>query len=186
MLQRETNRSPGPVRRWLRDATADVHARTDAVFGAFDLGCPQALACFLAAQHAALASAERELRAHDARDWADVVARRLDAIRSDLDVAPNIAVSLRTPEPLGVAYVVAGSLHGTSVLRTRYRDANPDQDVPRFFSAADWKPMWADVLASLERRGEDAAVLLSARRTFEAFSRAGEAVAAPAHLEPAA
>ena len=174
------------MRCWLRGATADSHDLTDAVFGAFDLACVRGFERFLTAQHAGLSSAERELRAHDARDWADVVARRLDAIREDLGRTPRLRVPLRTPEPIGIAYVVAGSLHGTSVLRGRYLERNPGRALPRFFSAMDWKPMWADVLARLERRGEDAAVLLSARRTFEAFSRAGEAVAAPAHLEPAA
>ena len=189
MHYRERSRAPGSTRDWLRSATAEDHASTDAVFGAFDFARPDAFARFLLAQQAGLAAAETELRAHGACRWSETVARRLDAICEDLDslgAKTTFTVPLRTPEPIGIAYVVAGSLHGTSVLRTRYRKLNPDAPLPRFFEAGDWKPMWADALSALERHGQNPAILTSARATFDAFTRAGEIATMRSRLEPAA
>ena len=189
MRQRETSRTRGHTRNWLRGATAKAHTRTDAVFGAFDFARPDAFARFLLAQQAGLAAAETELRAHGACHWAETVARRLDAICEDLDslgAKTTFTVPLRTPEPIGIAYVVAGSLHGTSVLRTRYRKLNPDARLPRFFEAGDWKPLWADALSALERHGRNPGILASARATFAAFTRAGEIATVRSRLEPAA
>ena len=171
------------TRVWLREETAPAHDRVDRAFSAFDLARDPDLFAFLRAQGAGLAAARAALEAHGRGDWAAVLDARLSAIAHDLGekLTPTIS-PLHVSEPAGVAYVCAGSLHGTAVLRARVQRLRPGRCVPRFFDGRGWKPMWAEVLSELESLGRTEALLASANATFAAFA---EAAHTQLHVEAA-
>ena len=154
----------------LKTRTLHAHDRVDAAFSAFDIAHPHGLTAFLRAQSMGLTTCADALRAFGPPVWADAATRRRDAVRFDLSALgyapdtpdatlPSIlleprSVRQRSLAALGIGYVVAGSLHGTAVLRgqwgrTARRDLFPEGFTPLFFEGAAWKPMWANIMSLL-------------------------------------
>ena len=163
------------AREVLRDATDGEHARVDAAFSALDLASRDGRAAFLAAQVSGLEAA-LELFGGEPL-WSATVRSRIRAARRDTDARLPVSDDLSGHDPLGAAYVVAGSLHGTGVLRTRLRRMGVDP-MPAFFEADDWKAMWRDVLARLDavEAARLPALIAAADATFGAFHSAVTAV----------
>ena len=155
----------------LKTRTMHAHDRVDAAFSAFDIAHPHGLKAFLRAQGMGLTTCANALRAFGPPVWADAAARRRDAVRFDLSALGHVptpdfnsadaplpsilleprGVRQRSLAALGIGYVVAGSLHGTAVLRgqwnrTARRDLFPEGFTPLFFEGAAWKPMWANIM----------------------------------------
>lgn len=169
------------TRNWLKLETSDAHARVDEAYSRFTLHRPEGLAAFLRAHAGALAVCAQKMPS----DWAAILRRRAEAARFDLSALraePPHELRSAPPgdtqgDPLGVAYVVAGSLHGTTVLRARFlRDRDPacfpDGFQPMFLQGAAWKPLWAEVLDGLAHRAPSAALRDSALATFALFEAA--------------
>ena len=170
----EWNLSHISVREALRDATEPAHARVDAAFSSLDMASREGRAAFLAAQASGLEAA-LELFAHEPL-WSATVHSRITAARRGTDARLPVP-DLSGCDPLGAAYVVAGSLHGTGVLRARLRRMGVTP-MPAFFESDDWKPMWRDVLARLDavEAARLPALIAAADATFGAFHSAVAAV----------
>lgn len=165
----------------LRAATSDLHAQVDAAFTRLDITHPRGLCAFLRAQADGLSICADALERQGRKAWADIVRRRVDAARFDLSALeaepeplPRPRPALVADEPLGVAYVVAGSLHGTAVLKRMWLDGAdtplfPEGFSPLFFDGSAWKPMWAEVLHDLRGVDSPAAAIASAQAAFGAF-----------------
>ena len=136
----------------LRDRTAPCHERIDARFGRLDLASREGLGTFLAASHAALQAIEPLLAG---APGLPALPSRLDALEADLAALghrpPAPAAAPRGLDPLGVAYVVAGSALGGRLLARR-RAASHDPAVRaagRFMDDARMMPYWTAVQGSL-------------------------------------
>ena len=167
------------LRDTLRTATDAAHARTDAAFSAIDLTTVQGRGRFLAAQAHGFEAARRAFATHGEAEWEAVSRARRDAALADADPMLLLGLpqtDLSGHDPLGVAYVVAGSLHGAGILRTRLRRSGLRR-LPVFFSrpgpvVGDLRPVWADVLERLgrAREGRAPALVSAAEATFAAFA----------------
>ena len=174
------------TREWLRTRTEAAHSRTDAAFSRFDLSCERGLRDFLLAQALGLRAVKRALQGH-ALDWAEVVGRRAETAEADIRamcadwkpaVTPHtVTLALRSHTArVGAAYVAAGSLHGTGVLRRQLRR---DAPMPEFFATSpDWVPMWKGVLARLETLAPCLDLAHGATLTFQAFETAANRASA--------
>ena len=169
------------VRTRLRRATDDAHARVDRAFSELPINLPWGLSAFLRAQVIGLRAVEARLRAQPS--WQRTIARRIEAARFDLsalgDDTPIPELELVDINPLGAAYVVAGSLHGTAVLRTQWartaeRGLFPAGFTPLFFEGQAWKPVWRDVLAKLEGEEDISSLIEAANTTFSIFEMAAK------------
>lgn len=151
------------LRLVLRERTREAHHRVDAALGALDLATPAGLADFLLTHHLALTHLEPALGA--AAEF-DVPPSRLPLLEADLAAlghapargpAPGagcgLGERLRDPEPLGLAYVLAGAHFGTRVLQARWaRSTEPSvRAAHRFLADTGMRDLWRALLPRLAR-----------------------------------
>ncbi|KQS55600.1 hypothetical protein ASG17_05880 [Brevundimonas sp. Leaf363] len=160
------------ARFFLREATADAHARLDVLFSGFDLADRADYARFLKAQAGAFFGVEAALD----KAGADVVLpdwparRRSQALRDDL-IALKEAVPEAMPEPLlpnpaailGAAYVIEGSRLGGAMLVRTVADTAPIS-----FLAPGNPLHWRSFVAILEKRLSSADERTEAARSASA------------------
>ena len=164
----------------LRTATDAAHARTDAAFSAIDLATVEGRGRFLAAQGFGFEAVRRAFAAHGETAWEAAARARRDAALADADPMLLLGLpgaDLSGHDPLGVAYVAAGSLHGAGILRARLQRSGLRR-LPVFFArrragdAGDLRPVWSEVLARLDAAdpGRLPALVRAAEATFAAFA----------------
>jgi heme oxygenase len=174
------------LRRRLRSATADAHARLDRQLGTLDLQILPDYRRFLEANAAALLPLEDALEAADVGrlfpDW--TIRSRRQAIRADLTLVGGHTHPLPGPNPLdfggllGTMYVLEGSRLGARVL-SKLAASSSDPRVARataYLRHGEGQHLWPTFLEALERHAatlndEDSAIE-GARRAFELFAEA--------------
>jgi heme oxygenase (biliverdin-IX-beta and delta-forming) len=172
------------ARFYLRDATADAHARLDAMMSRLDLADAADYARFLRAQAAPFLAVEAALDAAGAEavvpDWPQ--RRRAEALKQDLAALgepipePAATVSLTSAAAiLGAAYVLEGSrLGGAMLVRTL-----PDT-APKAFLTPGNPLLWRTFTATLDERlssgDERAEAARSACAVFDLFSESARRV----------
>ena len=188
----------------LQEATAPLHDRIDALFGAFDLADCGGLARFLVAQAIGMAACQprvarfgRESLGCDAPDYNQVLTRDLAMLGVDAAHLPCFALAGELGNAggdawadAGVFYVVAGSRMGAAVLRDRAiapMPGGPAHGVCGFFAVGEGPAMWRLFRIWLGREagaGEGGlpAMIEAAKATFELFARAGQWAAAQPDL----
>ena len=166
------------ARFFLREATADAHARLDGLFSSFDLGDPADYARFLRAQAGAFFGVEASLEAAGVAqvldDWP--ARRRAQLLREDLTTLGAVIPAPETPPVivgeaaiLGAVYVLEGSrLGGTMLVRTLSDTA------PKTFLTPGNPLLWRTFVATLDKRlssGEERAeAAKSACAVFDIFT----------------
>jgi heme oxygenase len=177
-------RAPG-LRAGLRVATADAHARLDALLSDLDLRERAAYRIFLEASAAALLPLEDALAAAGVArlfpDWNE--RRRGSALRDDLarvggEARPlALAATLDRDAVLGAMYVLEGSRLGGQIL-LRQAAASPDPVVAgatAYLRHGAGRHLWPSFLAALERHGEgladSAGAVAGARLAFAHFTQ---------------
>ena len=173
------------LRRILRDATADDHARLDATLGALDLCSTSGYRRFLEINAAALLPLERSLERAGVGgmlpDWDDRA--RTDAILTDLARLGGRPGLMDAPEltdrsaMLGTLYVLEGSRLGAAhLLRTVRRCADPlVSGNTAFLAHGSGRHFWPQYLAVLECHADELAeddLVRSARSAFDLFAHA--------------
>ena len=173
------------VRAALRAATADAHARVDALFSRFDLASESGYRDFLIAQAEGFLPVETALdQAHAETflpDWPE--RRRGDLLRADL-AALNVTLPEPFPVPsflsikasmLGAIYVLEGSRLGGAVLKRTV----PGHFPRRFLEARQAAGSWRHLLQTLDdlliRPDDLDAACAVATEVFARFRIAAEA-----------
>ena len=165
----------------LRDATADWHARVDALFSHADLTDRDSYGRFLSAQAAAHLPVERALEDGGIgdllADWSD--RRRAALIRADLAAlgfplpSPEATPLLAgVPALLGAAYVLEGSRLGGALLARSVAPGLPASFLSAARPAA-WRDMVATLDARLRTREDIDAAISAACDVFALFERGG-------------
>jgi heme oxygenase len=172
------------ARFYLREATADAHARLDAMMCRLDLAEAADYARFLKAQAAPFLTVEAALDIAGAEavvpDWPQ--RRRADALRQDLAALsepipePAAMVSLTSaPAILGAIYVLEGSRLGGAMLVRTVPDA-----LPKSFLTPGNPLLWRTFIAILDERlssgDERAEAARSARAVFDLFATSARRV----------
>lgn len=164
----------------LRADTHSEHVRTEAVYGAFDLGTRDGYAQFLIAQASAFIAVERALDAAGAAERvADWSGRRRSALLladlAELDAGevrlqPSLDFDSEA-KLLGGIYVLEGSRLGGKVVRSQLPEGLP----VRFLGADGEHGAWRSFLQSLDVRLSDQHALRSAvesaRGVFRSFEQ---------------
>jgi|GEM_PF-4666627 len=182
------------ARARIKTKTLYAGDRMDSALSAFDITRPDGLAGFLRAHALGLDTCARALRNFGPPAWMRTTRRQRDAARFDLSAITHLDKDAATALPsilleprstrhrslaaLGIAYVVATILHGTSALNTHWqrhadRDAFPDGFTPLAFAGTEWKASWNNIMSLLhETLMSDADLLVvieAANRTFNVF-----------------
>ncbi len=169
-----SGRARRPAHVALREATAECHARLDALFAGFDLADRAQYGRFLTAHAAALIPLEAQFRGEPTAD------PRSDMLRADL-----AALGLSLPAPLpapqlsdpamrwGAAYVVEGSRLGGALLARRVAPL-----LPRAYLAAPqppgaWRKFLEKLANALYTDDTIAAATRGALAAFGLFEQAG-------------
>jgi heme oxygenase len=179
------------LRRSLRTATADAHARLDARLAASDLTDRHAYGRFLTAIASALVPLETALEsagvARSMPDWPERT--RSAAVLSDLAVlgaAPPRPLGFTLPplanEPslFGTLYVLEGSRLGARLLHARVL-TSPDPLVRRataYLCHGAGESLWRSFVSRLEDAApglDQESVIAAARQTFDMFAQAARA-----------
>jgi heme oxygenase (biliverdin-IX-beta and delta-forming) len=173
----------GGLRRRLRSATADAHARLDEQVRALDLRHLSDYRRFLEASAAALLPLEAALiEAGVQRIFSDWTLRsRRRAILHDLACVGGVARPLAVPRPLdfdgvlGTMYVLEGSRLGAQVLLQAVAGSS-DAAVTAataYLRHGAGRHLWQSFLALLERHAEilrhETGAVNAARRAFDLF-----------------
>jgi heme oxygenase (biliverdin-IX-beta and delta-forming) len=167
----------------LRTATADAHARLDALYACFDLARADGYCAFLRAHAAALLPVETWLdRAGAVTVVADWCARRRAApLRADLlalgepvPAGRPFAAAATRPALAGALYVLEGSRLGG-----RYLARGVPADFPRAFLDPVERPSWPALLAAVDSALADPAdhpaAIDAALAVFARFEETGRA-----------
>jgi heme oxygenase len=178
---------PISARFALRSATADAHARLDALFSSFDLADPADYGRFLQAQAGAFAPMEAALDAAGVTaivpDWPD--RRRSHALSADLsglgltEPAP-VAVPVLTTEAaiLGALYVLEGSRLGGALLVRTVPDG-----LPKTFLTPGNPAAWRAFVTLLDERLSSSTALEqasgAAASAFQAFASSASQILEP-------
>jgi heme oxygenase len=176
-------------RKTLKEATRQAHDKVDDGFSHFDISLKTDYCQFLQAQLLGHEAAH-SLCAADTGPKA--MTSRIQALKDDIAILGGAALKpLPKPSskahPLGLTYVIAGSWHGTSVLRKAWSRSSDETVLAanNFMDASALKAEWSEVLAIFKTQSftssETEKIVASANQTFAIFEqglkRVGAAVA---------
>lgn len=167
----------------LKRETTAAHDRVDAAFGALDITEPTDFRTFLYGQYLGHLSVQT---AFEDAVQSSALKGRIEAIAQDLKKLgiehclkdcelPQKSDKMAQFHPLGLTYVIAGSLHGTNVLRKLWKQSN-DPDVlsaNNFMTYSGLHTEWSEVLSALKTKrftpAQQIQIIRSANYAFSLF-----------------
>ena len=174
----------GDFRLRLKEQTRAAHDRVDAGFGALDISRRSDFTTFLRGQHIGHILTQASYPPGEAFP---ALEERIKAIAADLRVLGGDAAR-PTPDfidkyvktdpnhPLGLTYVIAGSLHGTNVLRKMWAKAADDVvlSADNFMNFSGLNPEWAEVISALKTEAfsmvDELQIIRTVNYTFDLFN----------------
>jgi len=167
----------------LKSETSAAHDRVDAAYGALDITQRSDFSTFLQGQYLGHLSVQTALK--DGK-LSSGLQGRIEAIKQDLEklgAIPRAASCIFVEKSdktaqfhaLGLTYVIAGSLHGTNVLRKLWKQSD-DKSVlsaNNFMHYAGLSREWSQVLAALKTKrftpAQEIQIIRSANYAFSLF-----------------